>query len=259
MTTAETELAQIRTHLVDAVKAVEETVRPASPAMEDLGAARAGIESSPAAPRQARSAPHHRRRYRLLAVAAFVVLVFAGAALAETSPWSDVPNDPNWASLSLPVTHNASSMVLAAVPQMIHCTNSMTDCAPGAATSPEDITAVLFFRAGENHDTASDYRHQLSIISAADIPASAFKIWTTTEVSRQETLNPVSCAPSDNGWTCSRLSPEQTIPGGTPIYLPQPSDPNQCYNQTPITGSSGEQVCAGPIWAWDAPNSQNPD
>jgi hypothetical protein len=227
MTTTETELAQIRTHLVDAVAALEET----------------------------RSARQLRRRYRPFAAVAFAVLVFAGAALAETSPWSDVPDDPNWASLSLPVSHTASSMVLAAVPQMIHCTSSMTDCSPGAATSPGDTTAVLFFRAGENHDTASDYRHQLSVISADDIPASAFKIWTTIEVSRDQTLNPVSCAPNDNGWTCSRLSPEQTIPGGTPIYLPQSSDPSQCFNQTPITGSPGEQTCAGPIWAWGVPSS----
>jgi hypothetical protein len=187
--------------------------------------------------RQTRRGRKQPRIARIAAIAV-AVLIVAGAALAETSPWHD--EQEGWSSMTALVSHDPSTMVLGAVPQLLHCTSSLADCTTEDGGGAGERSVIFLFRAGEAPSTTVDHRTELGPVSEAAVAAAAFRIWTNGSAPRDPALDPVSCASTDTGWTCSQLDPNGEIPAGTPIYLPQSETVDPVY------------------WAWGTPSTGSP-
>ena len=185
--------------------------------------------------------PHRQpRRARIqtrTAAIAVAVLMLGGAALAATSPWQD--EQQGWSSMTAPVSHDPSTMVLGAVPELLHCTGSLADCTTeGGGTG--DHPVIFLFRAGEAPSTTVDHRAELGPVTEATVAAPAFRIWTNGSAPRDPALDPVSCTPTDTGWPCSQIDPDTAVPAGTPIYVPQSETTDRVY------------------WAWGTPSPGGP-
>jgi hypothetical protein len=202
-------------------------------------AAKARIEAALGAHVPHRQTRRARRRPRIgrIAAIAVAVLTLGGAALAATSPWHD--EQQGWSSMTALVSHDPSTMVLGAVPQLLHCTGSLADCTTEDGGAAGDRPVIFLFRAGEAPSTTVDHRSELGPVTEAAVAAPAFRIWTNGSAPRDPALDPVSCAPADTGWTCSHLDPDVEVPAGTPIYLPrsEATDPVYWAWGTPSTGS----------------------
>jgi hypothetical protein len=203
-------------------------------------AAKARIEAALGAHVPYRQTCRARKRPRIARIPAIAValIMLGGAALAETSPWHD--EQQGWSSMTAVVSHDPSTMVLGAVPQLLHCTGSLADCTADDGGAAEDHPVIVLLRAGEAPSTIVDHRAELGPVTEAAVAAPAFRIWTDGSAPRDPALDPISCAPTDAGWTCSQLGPDEEVPAGTPIYLPQSETTDPVY------------------WAWGTPSTGSP-
>jgi hypothetical protein len=203
--------------------------------------AKARIEAALQAHLPQRQTRRGRKRPRIARIAAIAVamLMVGGAALAETSPWHD--EQQGWSSMTARVSHDPSTMVLGAVPQLLYCTGSLADCTTEDGGAAGNHPVIFLFRAGEAPTTTTiDHRAELGPISEAAVAAGAFRIWTNGNAPRDPALDPVSCASTDTGWACAQLDPDAEVPAGTPIYLPQSETTDPVY------------------WVWGTPSTDSP-
>jgi hypothetical protein len=125
-------------------------------------AAKARIEAALQAhvPHRQTRGSRERPRIARIAAIAVAVLMVGGAALAETSPWRD--EQQGWSSMTALVSHDPSTMVLGAVPQLLHCTSSLADCTTEDAGAAGERPVIFLFRAGEAPSTTIDHRAELA-------------------------------------------------------------------------------------------------